>query len=197
MRIGLSDLLRPSHGWREPSAWQFIAQSHGKPELAPGQLAYDLRFNISHTKGMVVAAYAIGRDVGIDVEALDRQTFDDAGIADAYFSPSEQTYLFSFAEPGQRKHAFLDLWTAKEAFIKAIGQGLSMPLDCFSVDLIQDLYPPHHLPPEARDRAWMLRRWRTPHHLLALATGSAPAMAGARVDFGELFWNQSERRFEA
>jgi 4'-phosphopantetheinyl transferase len=179
----LSEALGHLPGCLSADRWQFSAGKHGKPELVTGQIDCDLRFNLSHTKGMVAVAIAIGADVGIDVEATDRHMSDDMAIADAYFSSGEKIYLHAHEDPLQRRHAFLGLWTAKEAFIKAVGLGLSMPLDSFCVDMRQGCYMPHSLPAQASDRSWTLKQWDLSTHLVSLAIGSHPGLGPPRVDY--------------
>ncbi|MES2945307.1 MAG: 4'-phosphopantetheinyl transferase superfamily protein [Pseudomonadota bacterium] len=179
----LSGLVFPGTGLHSPKDWRFTAGSYGKPQLSAGQLDIDLRFNLSHTHGMVAVAIAIGLDVGIDVERIERRVADDMAIAEAYFSPSEQAQLHAITDPAQRRLAFIDLWTAKEAFIKALGRGLSMPLDSFSVDLLRACYTEKCLPAEALHLSWTLRRWQSADHLVALAIGSDPAAFPPRVSY--------------
>ena len=101
----------------------------GKPMLdLPG--APKIRFNLSHTGGLVACAVACGIEVGIDVEAIDRPV--DPGLVKHYFAPDEAAWLADF-EGAQRDEKFMALWTLKEAVIKALGLGLSVGLDRFSV----------------------------------------------------------------
>jgi 4'-phosphopantetheinyl transferase len=80
---------------------------------------------------------ALGAAVGVDVEALDRTTRLDPGIADAYFALDEAAALRAIGDAARRREQFLWLWTLKEACIKATGRCLSQPLDGFSVDIIR------------------------------------------------------------
>lgn len=185
LRRTLSELVLPTTGYCSPKDWRFAAGKYGKPELAVGQLDSDLRFNLSHTHGMVAVALAFGMDIGIDVEFVGRRVADDMAIADAYFSPSEQAYLRGITDPTQRRLVFIDLWTAKEAFIKALGHGLSMPLDSFSVDLLRGCYVEKCLPVEALHLSWTLKRWQSLDHLVALAIGSDPATNPLRISYTE------------
>jgi 4'-phosphopantetheinyl transferase len=105
----------------------YVTGPHGKPALPAG----GLHFNLSHTRGFV--ACAIARDeIGIDVEASDRPA--DLAIADQYFAPREALAVRS-AAPARQTCVFFRLWTLKEAFIKATGEGLSRPLASFSFTL--------------------------------------------------------------
>jgi 4'-phosphopantetheinyl transferase len=103
----------------------------GKPEIdAPGN---SLRFNLTHTNGLVACAVTMIDDLGIDAEAPGRVT-DCLKLASRYFAPSEAAYISALTE-ADRQSAFLRLWTLKEAFIKAVGKGLSIPLDEFAFTL--------------------------------------------------------------
>jgi len=104
----------------------------GKPFLA-GTEGRSLRFNLSHSQGLALYAFVLDRNVGIDVEAL--RTLPDAEqIAERFFSPSERTEIRSLPQD-QMQHAFFFCWTQKEAFIKAVGDGLSLALDRFDVSV--------------------------------------------------------------
>lgn len=164
-----------------PFQWRFGASRFGKPELAPGQTSVDLRFNLSHARGMAVAAVGIDVDVGVDVEALDRQVTDELAIADSYFCRSESVYLHGIDNPAQRKRAFIDLWTAKEALVKADGRGMSLPLDSFSVDLQRCGDDSARLA-RVDGRNWSLRRWQVGQHVVALAIGSGQSGKSVPVD---------------
>lgn len=114
-----------------PEKWRFIAGKNGRPEIAEPKLPRPLRFNLSHTAGLVACALNWSLDVGVDVERRYRPGTDLA-VADRYFSPPEVRWLYAGAEH-ERTDRFLILWTLKEAYIKAVGEGLSAPLDRFAV----------------------------------------------------------------
>jgi 4'-phosphopantetheinyl transferase len=119
---------------REPSALRFSYGSHGKPALAdkPGREA--LRFNVSHSHGLALVAVTLGREIGVDLEWI-RADLDLEGIAKRFFSPGEVAMLRALA-PNVQTEAFFACWTRKEAYIKARGEGLSLPLDQFDVSLV-------------------------------------------------------------
>lgn len=106
---------------------QFSKGEHGKPDLAPSQ---SLKFNLSHTHGLILCAISKHVELGIDCEYIERSN-DILNIADRYFSADEVKELFSLPEAQQRSR-FFDYWTLKESYIKACGQGLAIPLDHFS-----------------------------------------------------------------
>jgi 4'-phosphopantetheinyl transferase len=116
----------------EPSQVRLRYGQHGKPELVDSSL----RFNVSHSEN--TAVYAIGENVrlGIDVEIL-RPVPDAEALAKRYFSLAEQRD-FALCPAEKKSMAFLTLWTRKEAYIKAIGEGLSHPLDAFDITLGRD-----------------------------------------------------------
>lgn len=100
----------------------------GRPELDP---SCDVAFNTSHSDGMAVVAVAQGQRVGVDIERV-REIDDALDIAEGLFAAREVEWLRSVS-PGSRSRAFLALWTRKEAVVKALGGGLSIPLDGFTV----------------------------------------------------------------
>jgi 4'-phosphopantetheinyl transferase len=113
----------------QPARWTFSHNEHGRPELA-GPLPTDLRFNLSHTAGLMLLGVVRRRDIGVDVEDAERKVTCDA-IADRFFSPAEVRDLLELDPVGQRQR-FFHYWTLKEAYIKARGKGLAIPLDSFS-----------------------------------------------------------------
>jgi 4'-phosphopantetheinyl transferase len=106
-----------------PAEWRFVRTPLGRPELATGQCHRPLRFSIARRDGFAACAVTLGRDVGVDVEALAGRE-DFAAIAAAFFSPSEQRALRRAAAP-RRRELFCRLWTRKEAWLKARGVGLA------------------------------------------------------------------------
>ena len=115
----------------------FAFNEFGKPELANDSTS--LRFNLSHTNGLSLLALCLDSPVGIDVEAV-RPMDDWSDIAQSHFSQSEITALQETAE-ADRQNAFFRCWTRKEAFLKAHGRGLSIPLDSFAVGLDREERP--------------------------------------------------------
>jgi 4'-phosphopantetheinyl transferase len=112
----------------EPREVRFRTAEQGKPEL---EEASDLYFNLSHTEGSTVIAITRAGRVGVDVERI-RGNLDPLQLGARFFSVQESDWLRS--QPvEQRFAAFFACWTAKEAYIKACGGGLSIPLDGFGV----------------------------------------------------------------
>ena len=114
-----------------PQDLRFETAAAGKPHLASGERL--LQFNLTHSGEYVLIAIADGRVVGIDVEEID-DNFDAGEVATHFFSPSEQRDLETLT--GRIKiEAFFACWTRKEAYVKARGEGLSLPLEQFDVSL--------------------------------------------------------------
>jgi 4'-phosphopantetheinyl transferase len=119
-----------------PEVVDLVYAERGKPALAPAQAESGLRFNVSHCDDLAVYAFARGREIGVDVEAL-RALPDADDVAARFFSPREYDAYRSLA-PRLRPLGFFNCWTRKEAFIKALGDGLYYPLTRFDVSLAPD-----------------------------------------------------------
>jgi 4'-phosphopantetheinyl transferase len=118
---------------RPPSQLRFVYSAFGKPEVEGEEGRERLRFNLSHAEGVALIALTRGKDVGVDVEFV-REEFPGMEIAEDFFSGREVETLRSLPEEA-RTAAFFFYWTRKEAYIKALGEGLSHPLRQFSVSL--------------------------------------------------------------
>jgi 4'-phosphopantetheinyl transferase len=112
---------------------EFAYEDAGKPTVRLRPSDPPLRFNVSHSHDLAVYAFAHGRAVGIDVEAINSQFCGD-DIAEQFFSPAEGRELAALTRE-QRREAFFLGWTRKEAYIKAHGGGLAIPLHAFDVTL--------------------------------------------------------------
>lgn len=110
---------------------QFEYSEHGKPALASVMNQPDFQFNVSHSRVLALFAFTRGRQIGVDVEFI-RPVEDADDIAARFFSARESE-VFRQLPVRQKQAAFFDCWTRKEAFIKAVGEGLSHPLDQFDV----------------------------------------------------------------
>ncbi len=113
----------------EPNWLNFSTNVYGKPFLPD----YVIEFNLSHSGDYALIAIAHSRNVGVDVEQL-RADIEIESLAGRYFSPREVSELMALP-PQQRLIGFFNCWTRKEAYIKARGLGLSLPLDSFDVSL--------------------------------------------------------------
>lgn len=131
LRRGLLRLILSGLSGVSPRRLVFKRLSAGKPVLeGPG----DLEFNASDTRGMGLIGAARGAPLGIDVERI-RLDQDHLRVAERFFSAAERRALQSLPQDRQGEAFFL-AWTRKEAYIKALGGGLSLPLDQFDVALI-------------------------------------------------------------
>jgi 4'-phosphopantetheinyl transferase len=141
-----------------PDHLRFDYTPFGKPHLATGQAARALQFNVSHSGELLLVAVTAGRALGVDVEQI-RPDIEVEEIATRFFSSNEQGALGKLTGAAQ-VDAFFDCWTRKEAYIKAKGEGLSLPLDQFDVALMPG--EPARLietrPDPAEARRWCLTK---------------------------------------
>ncbi len=115
-----------------PEQWRFGANQLGRPMIIEPRDSR-LSFNISHTSGLVACIVALRQQIGIDVEYW-RSIPDLLDLAERYFSPTEVAAL-RLSQDEDRLKRFLEYWTLKEAYTKARGLGLSVPLSQFSFDI--------------------------------------------------------------
>jgi 4'-phosphopantetheinyl transferase len=154
-----------------PAAWTFFSGEHGKPEVGGSAAGERLRFNLSHSGGLVVCAVIRELDIGVDVECTTRRRRHEE-IAERFFGAAEVEALRAL--PAQeRKARFLEIWTLKEAYLKAGGSGITIPLRSFQFHLSESAPPRISFDPaRLRDdpAAWQFSLHRpTPIHTLALA----------------------------
>jgi 4'-phosphopantetheinyl transferase len=116
-----------------PGDLRFSYGPHGKPRLERGVRGKHLEFNLSHSHGLILVAVSAARQVGVDIERI-RPGSDWEQIAERFFSPREAATLRALPVD-QRTEAFFCCWTRKEAYIKAIGEGLSIKLSRFDVSV--------------------------------------------------------------
>lgn len=159
----------------EAREWGFTTGPYGKPAVAAPRLPVPLFFNLSHTRGLVCCAVARREEIGVDVETIQRRT-PGAELARRYFSRQEVADLFSL--PVERQAAaFFDYWTLKEAYIKARGKGLAIPLDQFTFHLLEEGPPRISFSPKLDDWPdtwWFAQRQPSTDHRLALAARCRP-----------------------
>jgi len=132
MRVALSSYDRSM----APASWNFTYNDYGKPAISEEQNSASLYFNLSHSAEKVVLAVSRFKDIGVDVECA-RKPRRIAAIAQRYFSDKEASQLLILPEDRQQSR-FYDLWTLKEAYIKACGMGLAIPLQHFSYGFVGD-----------------------------------------------------------
>ena len=128
LRLILSDRVRT-----DPKELRFETGPQGKPALVHRPDAPDIRFNLSHSGDRAAIAVTRRREVGIDIERLAPER-SNLAIADRFFSSTEIAALRRLPD-ADRVTGFFNCWTRKEAYIKARGEGLSIPLDSFDVSL--------------------------------------------------------------
>ena len=128
LRVLLGRYLR-----QEPQSLRFTYGPHGKPALATNTGGGALCFNVSHSHGLALYAVTRGRELGVDVESIRPEVVQEK-IAEHFFSPHEVAVLRALPTPLQAT-AFFACWTRKEAYIKATGDGLALPLNQFDVSL--------------------------------------------------------------
>lgn len=131
-RARLRQLLAARLGTR-PESVELTYGVHGKPSLARRFADSGLRFNVSHSDDVAVCALSRGREIGIDVEAV-RVIPGADDIAARFFSRRENE-VYRALDSRDRPLGFFNCWTRKEAFIKALGEGLYYPLARFDVSL--------------------------------------------------------------
>jgi len=120
----------------EPAFVRFSYNSYGKPALRDQPASRKLCFNVSHSNGVALYAFAYDCEIGVDLEHI-RNGMAETDIPERFFSSGEITALRKLPNEKQNE-AFFNCWVRKEAYIKAKGMGLSLPLDQFEVSLAND-----------------------------------------------------------
>lgn len=169
----------------EPSRLSFSCGPWGKPALVGEGHSDDIRFSMSHSHGLALYAVAQDRDVGIDIECSGAECACEQ-LAESFFSSREVREIQALPER-KRPEAFFCCWTRKEAYLKARGLGLALPLDKFHVSaastrpdgLVEVTSGTAQAPPwyvrgllpaagfvaalATQGRRWTLRCWQWPH----------------------------------
>lgn len=140
-----------------PRGKPFLAGSAASPRAVAGS-PQPLFFNLSNSDEMALIGFVVGREIGVDVEYLKRMP-DCEQIAERFFSESERLVLRGIAAE-RKEEAFFNCWTRKEAYLKAVGEGLAAPLDSFDVTLAPG-EPPRML--TLRGDAGAASRWLFEH----------------------------------
>lgn len=161
-----------------PAEWVFSIDARGRPHVSGRPRGAAPSFSITHTAGLVACAVALSGDVGVDAESTARP-HDLEGIAARFFAPRECA-LLDVLPAEERPRGFYAIWTLKEAFLKARGDGITVPLDRFAFD-------PFPSPPafscdddfEADPSSWTFRSWwPTREHAMAVALRGTGVSAG-------------------
>lgn len=184
---GLLRELLGAYLGRSATGLRFAQESHGKPVLAGADAGAGLHFNLSHSGDG--ALYAIAhREVGVDLECLDRTTHF-AAILDRVCTPRERA-LFRARPPAQEREAFFSCWTRKEAIAKALGSGLASGLQNWEVCFVDGLQPHGRV----CLRAAKQQEWS----VLDLPLGAAwrGALAAAGTDWRWWGWHLPDRIFD-
>jgi 4'-phosphopantetheinyl transferase len=183
LRATLSDYFA-----RPPQDWTFVTGAWGKPRVDANDGSGRLSFNLSHTRGWVAVAVALDREVGVDVERIAPARADEE-VARQLFAPAEFADFQQKPEAG-RADAFFDYWTLKEAYIKAVGLGVALPLKdfAFTRDPLRIGFAPTLDDTPSR---WLFRRFRpAPDIAMALAArrgqGAEPVVNVRQVALGAL-----------
>lgn len=164
-----------------PEALVFVYSEKSKPSLGGAHIESGLNFNVSHSGGLALIALTRGRQIGVDVEYI-RHDFETSAIAARFFSVHEQEQLAALPIESQHE-AFFRCWTRKEAYIKATGDGLSLPLSQFDVSIL----PGDHdallatRPDELETKRWSLQD-------LQVGTGYCGALCVAGVGWKLISW---------
>ncbi|MFX3648916.1 MAG: 4'-phosphopantetheinyl transferase superfamily protein [Paenibacillus sp.] len=160
-----------------PAELSFNRNSYGKPSLIHHS---DVQFNVSHSGGWIALISGGTDELGVDVEKI---APIDMQIAERFFSPMESQFLA--AEPVDRRlESFYRLWTLKESYIKAVGMGLSMPLDSFA--LLPNEREEWHCD-QARTYLFLSQRLDDGHMLAACSAGGELPSKPEIITLGDLY----------
>jgi 4'-phosphopantetheinyl transferase len=179
----LRDILARYQHW-EPGQLTFSANDNGKPVLSTDLSERRMDFNLSHSEDLALVAVTWERKVGVDLERI-RQGISSQVIARQYFSRSEVAELLGLPSE-QREVGFFNCWTRKEAYIKAQGLGLSLPLESFDVSVSPNepvILRATRPDPQEAARWTLLSLQVSPDYAAALAT------QGQGLEFRFWDWN--------
>ncbi len=152
-----------------PRAWRFVRNAYGRPSTDP---PCGLEWNLSNTPSLVVCAVSDGRELGVDVEPLERAP-DILEVAETVFSPRERDALAKLDAPSARDRA-VTLWTAKEAYMKARGMGMSLPPLAITIGFDGAATPTIEVAGAMDDgRAWSVRTCDVQGHRVAVCVQAA------------------------
>lgn len=165
----------------QPAEILFAFNEFGKPSLAAGRYSASLNFNVAHSGDYALLAFCASAQIGVDVEHIEER--DAEKVAKRILSKFEYGRFLSLPE-AERKAAFFRAWTRKEAMVKAVGNGLSLPLDRFDVGLASSgaELVIHEVPPLGDASEWSLCS-------LAIDNGYAGALAVRTPDILVCQWD--------
>ena len=170
----------------KPGQLGFVYGDYGKPALAPAPATRGLSFNLSHAHELALVAVTRDRQIGIDLEHM-RPIPEMEQIAERIFSPQEKE-MFRALPGAEKLEVFFHCWTCKEAYIKARGEGLSLPLDRFQVvPILGEAAPLLSLDGDPQEASrWSLRK-------LIPAPGYVAALAVEGQGWSLAQWRYSHR----
>jgi 4'-phosphopantetheinyl transferase len=178
---------------RPATTLRFTTTPYGKPLLPSSDGQAGVHFNLTHSHGAIACAVHPVCEVGIDVED-EQRTLAFLEMAERYFAVPEADHLRRLAAE-QRRTAFFAIWTLKEAFVKAIGQGLTYPLDTFAFDLDCDRLLAFRPLAESVPPHWDFHQFRLgPCHRGAVAVQADPQRPPIRmrlIDWTAVFLRSS------
>ncbi len=154
----------------KPARIAFVYNRHGKPSISQSPPGPEVRFNVSHSGGWALQAVTRDSEVGIDIERIN-SSFVRERVPEHFFSPREVAQLRALPEDRQTA-AFFRCWTRKEAYIKARGLGMALPLDSFDVSLGPD-DPPALL----RAGNWSVQDFPVPAGYAAAVVAEGPVFS--------------------
>ncbi|WP_461330676.1 4'-phosphopantetheinyl transferase family protein [Bradyrhizobium liaoningense] len=168
LRLALSQVARNV----APPDWSFTAGRYGRPFVAAPVSSTPLHFSLSHADRCVACVVSRHEAVGVDVEAVSRRVAP-LSTALRFFAPEEVETLRGLPEPAAIER-FFDYWTLKEAYLKARGFGLNLPLDAFAMQVSSEAIEISFKPDIADDPdGWRFSLCSpSPSHRLAIADGS-------------------------
>lgn len=160
-----------------PAAWRFERGAHGRPQIV-GPGAPRLRFSVSHTRELAVCAVTLDVPIGVDLEPIGRDVHDLVA-SETILSRAEIDALRAL-DPREREQRFLEIWTLKEAYLKALGTGLARCPSELEFDLGDPGTIVGRLGSEAEERGpeWWFAILRVEAHqdlVLALSRRGRPA----------------------
>lgn len=161
------------YGHVAPERWRFETNDHGRPRAVGPNGRPGPEFNVSHTEGLAACVLGATPELGVDVESLQRHV--SPKLASSFFAPTEVRELETHPYEAQT-HRFFEYWTLKEAYIKARGLGLSLPLDSFwfSLGTADEVRITMDTRCDDSPEGWQFRRWtHGAHHMVAIALRSA------------------------
>ena len=150
-RRGILRCLLSRYTSMDPAGVELQRSEQGKPRIAERQSS-QVRFNLSHSKGFAIFAITLGREVGIDIEQVDR-TSAWRDVAKVFFNRCEQEVI-SRLPADRQTETFFEIWTRKEAILKALGMGLQ--LDPTYIDVAGNDAPGREITLCHEDRPWKL-----------------------------------------